>query len=110
LIFFVDRFKLTDFVGVIPPAGRALVVEVSSNVIPAKSANLVFALARFEVEVGDVHLFEAQWAFLRLLLIAPICILYAGQDRRLCMQMCARTEYGCWKGRMKFERRHCMGR
>lgn len=39
-LFFVDRFKLTNFVRVIPPAGRALVVEVRSNVIPAKSANL----------------------------------------------------------------------
>jgi hypothetical protein len=39
-LFFVDRFKLTNFVGVLPPAGRALIVKVSSNVIPAKSANL----------------------------------------------------------------------
>ena len=29
--------------------------------------HLVFALARFEVEVRDIHLFEAQRAFLRLL-------------------------------------------
>ena len=29
--------------------------------------HLVFALARFEVEVRNIHLFEAQRAFLRLL-------------------------------------------
>jgi hypothetical protein len=86
LIFFVDRFKLTNFVGVIPPTSRALIIEVSSDVIPAKSANLVFALARFEVEVRYIHLLEAQGAFLRLLLIAPICVLYACKDRGFCLE------------------------
>jgi hypothetical protein len=37
----VDRLELANFVGVIPPARWALVVEVPPDVIPAESANLL---------------------------------------------------------------------
>jgi hypothetical protein len=36
----IDRLELTNFVGKIPPARGALIVEVPPNVIPAESANL----------------------------------------------------------------------
>jgi len=40
-LLLVDRLELANFVGEIPPARWALVVEVSPDVIPAKSANLL---------------------------------------------------------------------
>jgi len=39
-LLLVDRLELANFVGEIPPARWALVVEVSPDVIPAESANL----------------------------------------------------------------------
>lgn len=86
----IDRLELTNFVGIISPARGALIVEVPSNVIPAKSANLwrdiafiqleyiregvgelrhsgihlVLALAGLEVQIRDVHLLKAERALL----------------------------------------------
>ena len=80
---------MANFVGVIPPTRGALIVEVSPNVVPTKSANLlrnnnihmvreemkgekkskylVLALARFEVQIRDIHFFEAKGTLLRFL-------------------------------------------
>jgi hypothetical protein len=78
---------LANLIGVIPPARGALIVEVSPNVIPAKSANLlhdsysetkikgdggsenhlVLALAWLEVQIRDIHFLEAKGALLRFL-------------------------------------------
>lgn len=38
---FINRLELANFVGVVPPTCGALIVEVSSNVVPTKPANLL---------------------------------------------------------------------
>ncbi len=39
-LLLIDRLELANFVGVIPPACGAFIVEVPPDVIPAESANL----------------------------------------------------------------------
>src|SRR5258708_32521377 len=94
-LLLIDRLELAKFVGVIPPARGALIVEVPPDVIPAESAyllgdmgirmvrnkrkeekvlgnwvsgaHLILALARLEVEIRDIHLLEAERTLLRIL-------------------------------------------
>ena len=40
-LLLIDRLELANLVRVIPPACGALIVEVSPDVIPAESANLL---------------------------------------------------------------------
>ena len=40
-LLLIDRLELANFVGVIPPARGALIVEVPPDVIPAESAYLL---------------------------------------------------------------------
>jgi hypothetical protein len=91
------------------------------------STHLVLALARLEVQIRDIHLLETERTFLRFLhrtkdtdmrlikgghvfrpnlFVAPVRVLNACEDGRLCLKCRARMNYGCRKRWKEFERGH----
>jgi hypothetical protein len=52
-LLLIDRLELANFVGVIPPARGALIVEVPPDVIPAESAYLWGDMAFVWLEINE---------------------------------------------------------
>jgi len=111
VILLVDGLELNSVIRVLPPACRASAVEVFFNVVPTETTDLVITRAGPEVQVRDIHLLEAERAFLVFrFVVAPIRVLYARKDAGFGLNRCGTgLENGGGQGRMSVgSGRHCL--